>query len=237
MRRALLRWGLVVAVLVAGGIARVGAAQERPSALEQATHVLEHQVALAGSKDFYLILDPSRSLLTLYLKGALLQEYRVQALEVGRRRWAFVARPDETAWSGVVWKAGTLEPERLVPRLEIGPGAEPTAPPPLPEEHIVVPAVYRIRFEDGLAVEVRADRAQPAGGISGFAQTVSQWWGDFREVVWGAEAQRVRLRLTLSETDADSLYRALPPGTALLIVPPGVELSRASGAKPARSRS
>lgn len=225
-----------VIALVAGADTGLGAQAAEDARLAETTRVLEHQVALASGKDFYLLLEPSLSAMTLFLKGASLQEYRLEGLEVGRRRWAFFLRGSDEAWAGVVWRAGALEPERVVPRLEIVPGAEATVPPLLPEEQIVAPPAYRIRFEGGLVVEVRAGRPADGGALQGLARAASAWWSDFRTAVWGAVDDRVRLRLTLSAADADSLYRALPPGTALLIVPPGVDLSRAAPAKPVPSK-
>jgi hypothetical protein len=225
-----------VLAFIAGAAAALGAQLAEDGRLAEATRVLEHQVALAGGKDFYLLVEPSRSAMTLFLKGASLQEYRLESLEVGRRRWAFLSRGGDEDWAGVVWRAGALEPDRVVPRLEIVPGVEASVPPLLPEEQIVAPPAYRIRFEDGLVVDVRAERPADAGGLQGLSRAASSWWSDFRAAVWGRADDRVRLRLTLSAADAESLYRALPPGTALLIVPPGVDLSRAAPAKPAPSK-
>lgn len=226
----------VVAALLVGAVTARGQ-REPASPLAEATRVLEQQVSLASGKDFYLVLEPSRSAMTLFLKGATLQQYHVEGLEVGRRRWAYFTRPGASDWAGVVWRGGTLEPERLVPRVEIGPGADATVPPPLPEDHIAVPPAYRLRFADGLVVEVWPAGPGAQSGWGGLARRATLWWSDFRAALWGTAAGRVRLRLTLSESDAESLYRALPPDTALLIVPPGVDLSRSEPARGARSRS
>lgn len=234
--------GACVLAFAAGVAASLEAQAAEDSRLAETTRVLEHQVALASGKDFYLLLEPSLSTMTLFLKGASLHEYRVEALDVGRRRWAFFSRERDDVWAGLVWRTGVLEPERVVPRMEIVPGAEASVPPLLPEEQIVAPAAYRIRFEGGLVVDVRPGHSADPGGLQGLARAAGSWWSDFRAAVWASPDDRVRLRLTLSAADAESLYRALPPGTALLIVPPGVDLSRAAPAKTAppkagRSRS
>jgi hypothetical protein len=46
------------------------------------------------------------------------------------------------------------------------------------------------------------------------------WWNDARAVLDPSPEDTLRLRLVLRPEDADSLYRALPPDTRLLIVPP-----------------
>ena len=101
-------------------------------------------------------------------------------------------------------------------------GTETEVPiPPTPEEAYPVPARYHIRYEGGLSIEVLPPGARDEGGFwSRLGRGLVLWWRDARAAVSSRPTDAVRLRLVLSEKDADSLYRALPPDTKLLVVPP-----------------
>ncbi len=190
------------------------------------------QLELASGTDFYLVLDPSGESLRLYLKAAILQTWKVEELEVGAPRIAFVSRGVPADWEGRIWKDGALDPPRDLDRFElVAPpprpdGTEPSIPiPPLPEEAFPVPPRYRVVFEGGLAIEVRPpDAGGEVGLFARIGSRVRIWARDFARAVSPAPDDRVRIRLALAAKDAASLYRALPPKTALLILPPDVSL-------------
>ena len=81
-----MRTGLLPAVALAAST--LAAAPPAPSQGELArlslqNALLQKQVDLAKGKEFYLLLDPKAEKLTLMFRAALLQQYRVEALEVG----------------------------------------------------------------------------------------------------------------------------------------------------------
>jgi hypothetical protein len=208
------------------------AATPTPSAddyarLTAANDLLAKQVALAKGKEFYLLLDPGERTLQLMLKGALLQEYRVSGLEVGVPRVLYRTLASASDWEGRVWDGGTLDPARALDRVEVQ--APPPTPegielevkvPPTPEEKYPVPARYHIRFTGGLSIEVRPPGTESKRGFWGrLGSGLTAWWSDATDAASGG-GDAVRLHVVLSKDDAASLYRALPPATKLLVVPP-----------------
>ncbi|HZN54217.1 MAG TPA: hypothetical protein VFB67_02755 [Candidatus Polarisedimenticolaceae bacterium] len=226
---------LATGVLLAAAAAAAAApAPPAPSAQEMArlgaqNAVLQKQLDLAKGKEFYLVLDPQSQTLKLMYRAALLQEYRVAGLEVGVPRVLYRARSGSSGWEGRIWEKGTLDPGRELDRVEMQappPTAEGTelevTVPPTPEEKYPVPARYHIRFDGGLSIEVRpptvSDSAQ--GFWARITQGFASWWADARAASRPAPTDTVRLHVVLSRKDAESLYRALPPNTRLLVVPP-----------------
>jgi len=190
--------------------------------------LLSKQVELGKGKEFYLLLDPAGGSLRLMYRGALLQQYKVEGLEVGVPRVAYRPRAAAGGWEGRVWGDGTLDPPRALDRVEMqAPAPTPEGQevdvevPPTPEEKYPVPSRYHIRFDGGLSIEVR-----PPGtdGDRGFWQRMSEriaaWWADARSATAAEPTDTVRLHVVMSKQDADSLYRALPPATKLLVLPP-----------------
>jgi hypothetical protein len=209
------------------------AAAPTPSAddyarLTAANDLLAKQVALAKGKEFYLLLDPGERTLQLMLKGALLQEYRVAGLEVGVPRVLYKTLASSSDWEGRVWDGGTLDPARALDRVEVQ--APPPTPegtelevkvPPTPEEKYPVPARYHIRFTGGLSIEVRPPGTESKRGFfDRLGSGLTAWWSDATDAASGG-GDTVRLHVVLSKDDAASLYRALPPATKLLVIPPG----------------
>jgi hypothetical protein len=206
--------------------------------LQRVNSLLQRQVELANGKEFYLVLDPAVSDLTLMLKGAELQRYPVIGLQVGQPRVSWITRRDSRPWQDVVWSHGDLDPPRQIDRLVIQaapPGkdaAEPEVPPvpPTPEEMYPVPSRYQVRFDGGWSIEVRPlDADQQAGRLARFRAWWGAKWHDSVAAVFGRDRDGVRLRIALSPKDAASLYRSLPPAVRLLI------LSQDRPAKPARA--
>ena len=195
--------------------------------LQRSTAMLERQIELATGKEFYLVLDPAAPDLALMLRGAELQRYSVLGLTVGRPRLAWVDRSGGRAWRGVIWTGGELDPARPGQRVVVQErepaqaGAEPTPPPvpPTAEERYPVPLRYRIRFADGLSVEIRPREADVNAGR--WVRMRTWWsakWRDVLAVMRTRDRDALRLRMVLSPKDAESLYRALPPDVRLLVL-------------------
>jgi hypothetical protein len=205
---------------------------EEAKRLARAVAIRAKQLELASGKGFYLILDPSNGTLRLFLKAAVLHTWKLEGIEVGAPRIAFVSRGLPHDWEGRIWAKGALDPAREMDRFElVAPpprpdGTETNIPiPPLPEEAFPVPPRYRVVFDGGLAIEVRPPSAgESAGFLARAASTIRIWWRDFVRAVSPSPDDRIRIRLVLDREGADSLYRALPPDTALLVLPPGVTL-------------
>ncbi len=200
--------------------------------LRRENAILRKHVELADGKEFYLVLDPGSSSLRLMLRGAVLQDYRVQRIEIGSPRVAFVVRELPEGWRGRTWNAGNLVPPRDRERMEVeappptsDPEYEPPPPtiPPTPEELYPVPRRFHVRFAGGLSLEfLRKGEADSASGRwQGFLEWAESRFADLRSALdpEAPDADGVRVRLTLLPRDVDSLYRALPPDTKLLILP------------------
>ena len=86
------------AVLSAAACAKDDAAPPRDDStakaarLQRLNDLLQRQVELADGKEFYLVLDPAASDLTLMLSGAELQRYPVIGLQVGTPRVSWFGR-------------------------------------------------------------------------------------------------------------------------------------------------
>jgi hypothetical protein len=195
--------------------------------LQRVNSLLQRQIELADGKEFYLVLDPGASDLTLMLSGAELQRFPVIGLQVGQPRVSWIARRDARPWQDVVWSHGELDPPRQIDRLVIQAAppskdaAEPEAPPvpPTPEEMYPVPSRYQVRFDEGRSIEVRPlDAAQEAGRLVRLRAWWSAKWRDTVAAGFGRDRDGVRLRIVLNPNDAASLYRSLPPAVRLLIL-------------------
>ena len=190
--------------------------------------LLQKQLELAKAKEFYLLFDPQAQTLTLMFHAALLQQYRVQGLEVGVPRVVYRTRTDVTRWEGRIWEKGALDPERKLDRVEMqapAPTAEGTEievkVPQTPEEMYPVPPRYHIRFAGGLSIEVRPPASETKRGFwARIAASFATWFADAKAASRSEPTDTVRLHIVLSKKDAESLYRALPPATKLLVVPP-----------------
>lgn len=217
-------WVVPVVWLVSGAWVPACAATPAPpgdsASPARENQLLETQLALAKGEEFYLVLDLSGSTLRLMLRGALLREYPVRGLEVGRPRVLFVPRRSQQDWKGVVWSGGALDPPRDRERVELvavplPPGAKgneepaPAIPPP-PEDVYEIPKRFLVRFEEQFALEVRPEGAATAGW--------GAWWSD-RLTVLAPRPQELRLKVVLPREAYDALYRSLPPDVKLLVLP------------------
>jgi hypothetical protein len=230
-----MRTGFLPAVALAAGTALASPSPAGPAPaasdltrLALQNDLLQKQLDLAKGKEFYLLLDPQAQSLTLMYRAALLQQYRVESLEVGVPRVVYRTRADVSRWEARIWEKGSLDPARELDRVEM------QAPPPTregieievkvpqtPEEKYPVPPRYHIRFAGGLSIEVRPPNTDTKQGF--WARIVagwSTWWEDARAASRSEPTDTVRLHVVMSKKDAESLYRALPPDTKLLVLPP-----------------
>jgi hypothetical protein len=76
------------------------------------------------------------------------------------------------------------------------------------EESSAPPARYRLRFSGGFSLEIRR-----AGAASAWYRPET-----LLDRLAGHRPDFLRVRLSLSEEDANTLYRCLPPGLALIVV-------------------
>jgi hypothetical protein len=214
--------------------------------LQRVNSLLQQQIALAADKEFYLVLDPGASDITLMLNGAELQRYHVIGLQVGQPRVSWFTRGDRRPWQDVVWSHGELDPPRQIDRfvIEAAPpgknGAEPETPPvpPTPEEMYPVPSRYQVRFDDGLSLEVRPLEAdQQAGRLARLGAWWSAKWRDAVAAVFHRDRDSVRLRMALNPADAASLYRSLPPSVRLIILPQDRPPTPAQVTRPSPARA
>jgi len=249
----------LIAVFVAGtallggaascrrGPAPASASEPRTVAarLQRTNAQLQKQIELAAGKEFYLVLDPSTSGLTLMLKGARLQRYAVLGLQVGHPRVAWLSARDPRHAQSVIWSHGELDPPRQIDRLVIQaaePGKEtgepaPPAVPPTPEELYPVPSRYHVRFADGLSVEILPREADKSVGRWARARAATaEKWRDVVAALRTRERDAIRLRIALDPKDAQSFYRSLPPSVRLIVLDGQVEtaLPAAPSAEPPR---
>ena len=224
---------LLGAALLAAPPAQPPASPEEIQRLRRENALLQRRLALAEGDQFYLVLDPAGSSLKLMLKGAVLQDYAVQRLEVGAPRVAYSTRALPDGWRGRIWERGNLVPPREQDRVEYvapppsdNPDEEAGPPvkiPQTPEEMYPVPPRYHVRFQDGLSIEFLrlGQQEEKTGFWTGLGNSLSHWWADAKAVLSHSspEADDIRLRITLEPGQVDSFYRALPPDTRLLILP------------------
>ncbi len=186
-----------------------------------ANPALKDWLAEAGADSFYLLLDPKARSLQLVLGGVVIRSFECTEVQVATpRRLGGAARLPKD-WHERVWTGATLDPPHPGARTqitgpEIGTGTGEVLVPPTPEEAIPVPSMYRIRFAEGLAIEVTGGVAEHKGVLpptelpKGFKEKIRM----LRE---GAP-DPLRVRIKLQPDAYSEIYRALPPGTDLVIV-------------------
>lgn len=221
--------GMVAVVLALGAAAALAGAQGKSdsaavptSTSSVAATALELQLEMAASDSFYLEIDPAAHMMRLRLAGVALREYPLLAVERGTPRLAFVPLGEALHMAGTAWSAGELDPPRPAVRMEMQP-PDPNAPdstlpvfqPPPSIEEMPVPSTYHIRYAGGLTLTVSSQRPA-AAGFKGLADTVRDKFGAVREALG---SRRAHLRLVLARADAQHLFRSMPPGTRLLVLP------------------
>lgn len=227
-RRKIFGWGLV-ALLLAGAAVEAGAAP--PAATQPAAKAsvagrpanpaLKDWLAKAGADSFYLVLDPQAGKLDLVLGGVVMRSFEAADIAVAApRRFGSAARLPAD-WHERVWTGAVIDPPHPGARTEIVPPemgseeAQEVLVPPTPEEAIPVPDLFRVRFVEGLALEISGGVAEQKGDLPP-AELPRGFREKIRMLREGAP-DLVRVRVRLLPEDAAELYRSLPPGTDLLI--------------------
>lgn len=204
---------LALALCGAGGCSRSVEAPAPLSPLDSTA--LAAQVELAKQDSFYLILELGPKRLSLRYHGAVVRDYPVEAVSLGRPRALVRAVEVDGAWRGRVWREATLDPPLEVSRtvIEVPAGADteveesPPAIPPTPEERFPAPGRFRVRFAGGLALEVTSREAGRRAGL-----------GEAFGNAWNAGQDGLRIRLQLPAAEVGALYRSLPAGVSLIVV-------------------
>jgi len=189
---------------------------------------LQRLLDAASNPEFYLVLDVGRSTLRLMLGGVTLQEFEVQAAELAVPRVLWRKRPAPGDWQVITWPNGQIDPSPERERIELvaasdgsapAPEVPPIAlgPPPLPPT-----GSYRIRYDGGLALEVRYSAAAPdSQSVRGpslparWAAALTRAWTMIRRP---EECDAARIRVRLDREQAATLYASLPPQSKLIIL-------------------
>lgn len=221
---------IVAATLIAPGVPASGQAAGEPAVRDVAASAqlayLQHRLELAKGEAFYLLLDPATASLALMYGGALLQTYPVHDVRIGHPRAAFAAVDDSPEWHSTIWSHGALTPARpeveqlIKPKGGDADDEDTVVIPPTAEEAIPAPSRFRVRFEGGLALEIRRVADPESTWWTAFSTGWAHRWQDVWSAVVPWDRDALRVRVVLDASDADRLYRALPPDTKLLIAGP-----------------
>ncbi|MBK7769423.1 MAG: hypothetical protein IPI48_02520 [bacterium] len=193
----------------------------RAPAVFPANPALKDWLAKAGTDSFFLVLDESAKKLQLVLGGVVIRNFDVAEMKVATPRRLGGAAPLPRDWHERVWTGAKLDPPHPGARTEIvgpevGTGTGEVMVPPTPEEAIPVPSLYRIRFAEGLALEVTGGVAEQKGELppnelaTGFREKIRM----LRE---GAP-DLLRVRIQLTPEAYSEMYRSLPPGTDFVVM-------------------
>ena len=185
--------------------------------------VLEHHLALARADRLYLVLDPGRGSLDLWMGPALLRSWPLRSVAIGTRRALASGRTPDPATLSVLWERARLEPHaRRTRRVIVSDQVLPPDPagavdwiPPTPEEEVPLPARFVIHFSGGLGVEVRPVSVDSVVTKPGVGDRLRARLARLHPRNW----DRLRIRVQMTPEDAGALYRALPEGIPLLFVP------------------
>ena len=176
-----------------------------------ATHV-------AASDSFYLLLDVTRAELTLELHGAVLHSYKPIAIETGTRRVAWKRSAPPAKFEAARWRHGRLTPPRPEERLAVEPGTADSllleqlrAPGPA---NTLGPEIFWITFEGDRELLIQVDDEEKLEGLAGWFRS---WGRRIHAIRMALRGGGERWRVTLPRTQADHLYRSLPPDAWLLI--------------------
>jgi hypothetical protein len=181
----------------------------------------ELQVELASSDSIYLELDPQARLLELKLAGIALRTYPLTDVQLRVPRVAFVPVHRPRDWGQRIWTGAKLDPQRPLNRIEYNPTPADTVTDTLATvvkllleglKPIKVPPEYRIRFAGGLTLAVTSPSDSARSSLLSSMRSRMQDLGDV------LANRRLQLRLALARSDAEHLYRALPPETRLVVL-------------------
>lgn len=186
-----------------------------------ANPALKDWLAKAGTDSFFLVLDPAGGRLQLVLGGVIMRTFPVSDIKVATpRRWGGAA-PLPRDWHERVWTGARVDPPHPGARTEIvgpeiGTATGEVLVPPTPEEAIPVPSLYRVRFAEGLALEVTGGQAEQKGELppNELPSGLREKWRLLRE---GAP-DLVRVRIRLEPEHYAEMYRSLPPGTDFVVL-------------------
>ena len=212
--------GVLAGLLLLAAVVRAQGSAD--SAVSNAPTALELQLEMAASDSFYLEIDPGQNVMRLRLAGVALREYPLLALEQGTPQLAFVPFGAALHIAGTTWAAGALDPPRPEVRIEVQP-PDPNAPdstvpvfkPPPSIEEMPVPSTFRIRYAGGLTLTVTSPRPG-AAGFKGMTEAVRDKLGALREAL---STRSGHLRVVMERTDAQHLFRSMPPRTCLVVLP------------------
>ncbi|MBK7672688.1 MAG: hypothetical protein IPJ24_15085 [bacterium] len=193
----------------------------RAPAVFPANPALKDWLSKAGTDSFFLVLDESAKKLQLVLGGVVIRNFDVAEVKVATPRRLGGAAPLPRDWHERVWTGARLDPPHPGARTEIvgpevGTATGEVMVPPTPEEAIPVPSLYRIRFAEGLALEVTGGVAEQKGELppnelaTGFREKIRM----LRE---GAP-DLLRVRIQLTPEAYSEMYRSLPPGTDFVVM-------------------
>jgi hypothetical protein len=219
---------LLTMVIIVGGAPglpdrpaqRTRAVTDESDLLRQKNASLKKQYELASGNSFYLMVDPSGADMTLAYRGAALHQYSILDVQLAVPRVAFIGSSIRHEWAGTIWSGGLLDPQRPSDRvvLKVSNTGAASEPSPPPDTDVSAPAVFLVRYEPGLVVEIRRSTVDSSGG---WKRVLTEWRTRGREALAAlspSDRKLLRLRIVLTSDDADSLYRSLPPETKLLIV-------------------
>lgn len=196
-------------------------APARAPASYPANPSLKDWLAKAGTDSFFLVLDPAAKKLQLVLGGVVMRTFEVADLQVATpRRWGGAA-PLPKDWHERVWTGAKLDPPHPGARTEIvgpevGTATGEALVPPTPEEAIPVPSLYRIRFAEGLALEMTGGVAEQKGELP--PNELPAGFGEKWRMLRQGAPDLLRVRIQLKQEDYAEMYRSLPPGTDFVVV-------------------
>lgn len=191
-----------------------------PAAGWPANPALKDWLAKAGADSFFLVLNPEAGTLELVLGGVVMRTFEVADMEVATPRRLGSAAPLPDDWHERVWTGATLDPPHPGARTEIvgpeiGAADAEVLIPPTPEEAIPVPDLFRLRFIEGLAIEITGGIAEQKGELP--PAQLPRGFKDKIRMLREGVPDRLRLRLRLKPEAASELYRCLPPGTDFVV--------------------
>jgi hypothetical protein len=201
------------------------------------------EASLASREGHYLILDAERMTLTLKTRGVMIREFPVSELGFRSRRW-LPGGPSGPAVVDTTWEGGVLLPEVHRTRTVIladtvtppDPSGSVAFLPPTPEEEVPMPPAFRLRFGGGLSLRIEesvqdqeegGSEARPVEEGRTRAKHTPALLAWIRMRPW--QLDRFTVRASLPAPEAGALYRSLPEGTTLMVVPPLPERGDADG--------